>query len=82
MKITIELCEETLRLLAVLDDRGHDDEGKVEHVLLQLAERAVDGIRRPGSWERPWLLQAFGREWLQRLEADPEAPWRQRPRRR
>jgi hypothetical protein len=77
MKITIELPEELVQLLAVLDD-----DGRAERALHELIERAADGIRRPGSWERPWLLQAFGPDWLQRLEADPEAHWRQRPRRR
>lgn len=76
MKVTIELPEELVELLAVLDDRGRADA-----TLLELAARAVDGVSRPGSWERQWLYQAFGDAWEERLEPDPEAHWRQRPRR-
>lgn len=76
-RLTIELGEDTVRLLQVLDDRGD-----AEAVLHELAARVVDGVSRPGSWERPWLCQAFGYEWQDRLEPDPDAHWRQRPRRR
>jgi hypothetical protein len=38
--------------------------------LLELAARAVDGVSRPGSWERQWLYQAIGDEWEDRLEPD------------
>ncbi|MCG8555584.1 MAG: hypothetical protein MJD61_09910 [Proteobacteria bacterium] len=75
--LTLELRDETLRLLAVLDERG-----RVDRALYELVERLTDGIRRPGSWERPWLCQAFGHDWLERLESDPEIPWAQRPRAR
>ena len=77
MKVTIDLPEELVQLLAVLDDCGRADAA-----LLELAARAIDGVSRPGSWERPWLHQAFGEAWEERLEADPRARWRQRPRRR
>ena len=73
--VTIELTEEQIELLEVLDNDG------AEGALLELAFRAVDGVRRPGSWERPWLYQAFGDEWTEHLEQDPQAHWRQRPRR-
>jgi hypothetical protein len=36
-------------------------------VLAYLVACASDGMRRPGSWERGWLAQAFG-DWP---EADP-----------
>jgi hypothetical protein len=77
MKVTIELPQELVEMLAVLDERGRADAA-----LLELAARAVDGVSRPGSWERQWLYQAFGNEWEARLEPDPQAHWRQRPRRR
>ena len=77
MKVTIELSESTLQLLAVLGD-----DGQPEGALLELAARAADGVCRPGSWERQWLFQAFGDQWEQRLEPDPRAQWRQRPRSR
>ena len=76
MKLTIELDEETVRLLQVLSEHG------AEAVLRELVDRAIDGVRRPGSWERQWLYQAFGDEWTEQLEQDPQAHWRQRPRRR
>lgn len=78
MKLTIELHEETVRALEVLSERGD-----AEATLHELAARAVDGVSRPGAWERAWLQQAFGYEWIDHLEPDPDAPgWRQRPRRR
>jgi hypothetical protein len=77
VKITIELPDELAQLLAVLDERG-----RPEAALLELAVRAVDGVCRPGAWERQWLHQAFGDEWEERLEPDPQAHWRQRPRKR
>jgi len=33
---------------------------KIARVIKYLTSSAVDGVRRPGSWERQWLLQAFG----------------------
>jgi hypothetical protein len=76
VKVTIELAEELAELLGVLDERG-----RPEAALLELAARAADGVCRPGAWERQWLYQAFGDEWEERLEPDPQAPrWRQRPR--
>ena len=74
--ITIELSAEGLALLAVLDEGGRADAA-----LLELAARAIDGVIRPGSWERPWLHQAFGDAWEERLELNPRARWRQRPQR-
>ena len=32
----------------------------------------MQGVYRPGSWERPWLTQAFGEDFLAKLEpGDP-----------
>jgi hypothetical protein len=77
VKVTIELPASMLRLIGVLDDCGRADAA-----LLQLAARAVDGVSRPGSWERQWLHQAFGYEWEQRLEPHPHEPFHDRPRKR
>lgn len=58
----------------------------VETVLYELIDHAQQAVYRPGSWERPWICQAFGEGWLANLEDDPDAPevhgqpW-QRPRR-
>jgi len=44
--------------------------GELAAVLERLADHAQQGVYRPGSWERPWLMQAFGDEWLARVEPD------------
>jgi hypothetical protein len=71
MKITVELPEEWVELLRVLGDPAE--------VLAELADHAQQGVFRPGSWERGWVAQAFGDEWTDKLEVDPDAHWRQRP---
>jgi hypothetical protein len=46
-------------------------------VLAELAQRVDDGVRRPGSWERPWLRSAFPLDALEASEQpEPDAPWR------
>jgi hypothetical protein len=72
--LTIEVSEDELAALQVLDRQG-DACG----TLVELVGRVVDGVTRPGAWERQWLEQAFGDAWQQRLEPDPHAHWRQRP---
>lgn len=32
-------------------------------VVAHLVHSAADGVRRPGAWERGWILQAFGEWW-------------------
>ena len=73
VSITLQLPEEWARNLTALvePDRGLDD---VAAVLAELADHAQQGVYRPGAWERGWLCQAFGYEWLDRLEPDPEHP--------
>lgn len=75
--LTIEVSTEELAALGVVDDGGD-----ARSTLIELVGRVVDGVTRPGAWERAWLEQAFGDAWQERLEPDPRAPWRQRPRRR
>jgi hypothetical protein len=77
--LTLDLDDRQLAALGVLDD--DDSSGLSESaatVLYQLVERVLDGVHRPGSWERAWLCQAFGDEWIERMEQDPQAAWRQR----
>lgn len=76
MKVTVDMSEATQRLLEVVGN------GRAETALLELIERAVQGVTRPGCWERAWLRQVFGDEWMEQMEEDPQAFWRQRPRRR
>jgi hypothetical protein len=73
MKITVEVSAEVYRLLEVLTkgEYGAAESG-VEGVVLQLIDHAQQGVYRPGSWERPWLAQAFGEGWTAHLEpGDP-----------
>lgn len=46
--------------------------GTVESALLTLADHAQQGVYRPGAWERGWLCQVFGDEWLARVEPDTD----------
>ena len=73
VSITVWLPEESARNLEALVDpeRGLDD---VAAVLAELADHAQQAVYRPGSWERGWLCQALGYDWLERLEPDPEHP--------
>lgn len=70
--LTVELPEEWAKLLAVLGDPAE--------VLTELANHAWQGVFRPGSWERRWVIQAFGDGFTEQLEQDPEVPYRQRRR--
>jgi hypothetical protein len=75
--LTIEVSELQLAALSVLDEHGDP-----RNTLEDLTGRVVDGVTRPGAWERCCVEQAFGDDWEQRLEPDPSASWRQRPRRK
>lgn len=66
-KITIEVSDTVYELLKTLDP-----EGCVEVVVEQLVDHAQQGVYRPGAWERPWLMQAFGEDFIEQLETgDP-----------
>jgi hypothetical protein len=71
--ITIEVGQIAYELLQVLATGAEaPDYIKVEAVVLQLIDHAQQGVYRPGSWERPWLCQAFGDDWTKRMEpGDP-----------
>jgi hypothetical protein len=70
--ITITVSGEVAERLAVLVDRARGL-STVEAVVGELIDHAKQGVYRPGSWERPWLQQAFGDEWTSRL-IDDERP--------
>lgn len=81
VRLALDLTEEDvafLRLLATSDRCG--DKGTIEDVVEALVFSAIDGVRRPGAWEREWVTQVFGDDWTDELEVDPEASWRRRPR--
>jgi hypothetical protein len=67
--VTLTLPAWEAERLAVLID---PDEGlpDLEAVVYKLADHVQQGIYRPGSWERPWLEQAFGYDWTARLVPD------------
>lgn len=69
--ITIELDEIVYGLLEVLTRSRYGPES-VEAVVDQLIDHTQQGIYRPGSWEREWLRQVFGEDWIEHLEpGDP-----------
>lgn len=70
--IRLEITESAYTLLEVLTRSQHSLCATVEEVIEQLIDHAQQGVYRPGAWERPWLMQAFGDDWLQFLEPDPD----------
>lgn len=70
-RVTVEMRSRAFDLLRVLGDPAE--------VLARLADHAQQGVYRPGSWERGWIMQAFGDEFTAKLERDPDAPYFQRP---
>lgn len=69
MKVTLEVSEPVYGLLQTIADANG---GSVEAVLQDLIDHAQQGIYRPGSWERSWLIQAVGERFTEFLEpGDP-----------
>ena len=76
-KICLELNRESLRFLAVLAENGDP-----RVTIMDLIRAAVEGLRRPGSWEREWLARAiydFDSLVEIGLEPDPKCEWHLRP---
>lgn len=71
--ITIDLSErQRLNLEALTGGTyGPDD---VVGVVYKLLDHADQGVYRPGAWEREWLCQAFGYDWVEKMEKDPRHP--------
>lgn len=72
------------RLAALIVPGAAATDDPVKDVLYELADHAQQAVYRSGAWEREWICQALGYDWLANLESDPGAPehtrW-QRPRR-
>jgi hypothetical protein len=84
--ITVEVSDVVYELLEVLT-KGEYGPKTVEGVVLELIDHAQSGVYRPGAWERDWLGQAFGDDWVEFLEpGDPygrsDSYMFQRPKRR
>lgn len=80
-EITIQISAAAAELLELLTRGEHAPARDLPGVLRHLVASAADGIRRPGSWERGWVLQAFGDSFEAHVEPDPECRWQVRPRR-
>src|SRR5437773_2526922 len=76
MRISLNVDQDVVKLLKVLSPTGN-----VKEVLEELIDHAQEGVYRPGSWERRWIIQAFGDDFQKRLETWPDMPGNfQRPR--
>ena len=71
--VTVTLPAGWVQRLGVLagDDGRAYGEAAVIRVLLTLADHAQQGVARPGSWERGWVCQVFGDQWLSPAGPDP-----------
>jgi hypothetical protein len=69
--ITVEVNDVVYGLLEALA-QGPYGQNTVEGVVSKLIDHAQQGVYRPGAWERAWLEQAFGDDWIENLEpGDP-----------
>ena len=87
-KITVEVSDTVFDLLEVLagERAGASREIRVRVVVETLIDHAQQGVYRPGAWERHWIEQAFGDEFVKLLEPGdpygrPNSPMFQRPKR-
>lgn len=71
--ITVKLSERLFHNLEALTGSQFGPD-TVAEVIGQLLDHADQGIYRSGAWERQWLCQAFGYDWLERMETDPRYP--------
>lgn len=69
--LVVEISVDDAQMLTALGDCPAS-------VLAQLGRAAADGVRRPGSWEAPWIEQAFGDSYTERIEPEPKVSWRRR----
>lgn len=60
---------------------ARDDEEAAMTALNQLISSCVDGVRRPGAWERGWIESAFGCDWEtdENLPGCPDHDWHDLP---
>ena len=82
--VTLELDDTVYTLLEVLTRGESAPQDTVEGVIYELIDHAQQGVYRPGAWERDWLCQAFGDDWIEHMEAGdpygrPNSPMFQSP---
>ena len=58
IQVTVAVTAAQLAALQTLADQVAWLNGPAD-VLATLADHAEQGLRRPGSWERPWLTSVF-----------------------
>lgn len=84
VRVEIQISKEAADALALLGSgwavgaSSKPPEERLRAALLHMVHAAADGVRRPGAWERAWVEQGFGDGWEDKLEVDPDAPWRRR----
>jgi hypothetical protein len=76
--VTVTLSADAAAYLRQLAKSSAIESGKIEDVASHLLHSAADGVRRPGSWERGWVQQAFGD--FPEGPIDPDKPYMRRPR--
>lgn len=69
--VTLSLSRKTVDRLAALTGPQFGP-GTAEAVIYELIDHAQQAVYRSGAWERDWICQAFGEDWLENLEPDPE----------
>ncbi len=79
-KIMIDVDHDDIRYLRLLASEGVPAGEEVSSVLKQLISSVVDGMRRPGAWERGVVAQLFNNEFMDKLMPDPKCEWHQIPR--
>lgn len=70
--ITLTFTQTVAERLAALADPSLGTRMGAEHALYRLADHAQQAVYRSGAWEREWICQALGYDWLANLEPDPE----------
>jgi hypothetical protein len=74
MKLILEIDDLVASRLAVLVPEPRTAT-RVEQAVMELIDHAQQGVYRSGAWERSWLMQAFGDDWLELIEPDPDVDW-------
>ena len=69
-----------IRAHLVGEERSECRDDRNKSGIDEILDHVQQGVYRPGAWERHWLVQAIGDDWLVQVERDPDAPYFDRPR--